>query len=423
MRDPQDLRQALDRALRDVRITDIHTHLYAPCFGDLLLWGVDELLTYHYLVAEFFRQSEMAYADFWKLPKKEQADAIWKALFLDHSPLSEACRGVLTALRRLGLDVARRDLGSYRAWFAGQSRDAHIDRVFAEAGIRDCVMTNDPFDDQERPVWLERYRADFRFKAALRVDPILLGWEKAFLRLREWGYRVDREISPFGEATADARLTIDEVKRFLRDWEDRTEGLYVGVSLPPTFSMPDPSPAGVLLEQAVLPVCQEYDLPVALMIGVKRRVNPELALAGDGVGRSRIEAVEYLCAKYPKNKFMVTMLARENQHELCVAARKFRNLLVFGCWWFVNNPSIIGEITRERIELLGPGMLPQHSDARVLDQVLYKWDHSKKVIGEVLFEKYSDLLATGWTLDEREIARDVEGLFGGNFWTFLKRRL
>ncbi len=410
----QDLRRELDRALKDVRITDIHTHLYAPCFGDMLLWGVDELLTYHYLVAEFFRQSEMPYADFWKLPKKAQAEAIWKALFLDHSPLSEACRGVLTALRKLGLDVAGRDLESYRAYFAGQSRDASIDRVFAEAGIRDCVMTNDPFDDQERPVWLDRYKPDSRFKAALRIDPILLGWEKAAGRLREWGYRVDREITP---------STIDEVKRWLREWEDRTEGLYLGVSLPPTFMLPDPSPTGALLEQAVLPVCEEYGLPVALMIGVKRRVNPELALAGDGVGRGRIEAVEYLCAKYPKNKFMVTMLARENQHELCVAARKFRNLLVFGCWWFVNNPSIIEEITRERLELLGPGVVPQHSDARVLDQVLYKWDHSKRIIGEVLFEKYSDLLATGWTVDERELARDVEGLFGGNFWAFLKKRL
>jgi len=32
-------------------------------------------------------------------------------------------------------------------------------------------------------------------------------------------------------------------------------------------------------------------------------------------------------------------------------------------------------------------------------------------------------MATGWTLDEAEIKRDVGKLFGGNFWAFLKRKL
>ena len=124
---------------------------------------------------------------------------------------------------------------------------------------------------------------------------------------------------------------------------------------------------------------------------------------------------------YPENKFMVTMLARENQHELCVAARKFRNLLVFGCWWFLNNPSLIEEITRMRLELLGTTMIPQHSDARVLDQLVYKWEHSRQVIGKVLVEKYADTLATGWHLTEVDVKKDVERLFRGNFREFLAR--
>jgi hypothetical protein len=32
-------------------------------------------------------------------------------------------------------------------------------------------------------------------------------------------------------------------------------------------------------------------------------------------------------------------------------------------------------------------------------------------------------MATGWALDETEIKRDVEKLFGGNFWNFLERKL
>jgi len=114
------------------------------------------------------------------------------------------------------------------------------------------------------------------------------------------------------------------------------------------------------------------------------------------------------------------MLARENQHELCVAARKFGNLMVFGCWWFLNNPSLIDEITRMRIELLGTSFIPQHSDARVLEQIIYKWDHSKRVIAKVLADKYKETLATGWRLSEDEIKRDVKHLLHDNFLNFLK---
>jgi len=155
------------------------------------------------------------------------------------------------------------------------------------------------------------------------------------------------------------------------------------------------------------------------MIGVKKLTNPDLRLAGDSVGKSCIEVVEQLCASYPNVKFLVTMLARENQHELCVAARKFRNLMVFGCWWFLNNPSLVDEITRMRLELVGLSMIPQHSDARVLDQVIYKWAHSRAIIAEVLTDKYLEMTDTGWEVTEDEIRRDVEGLLGRNFWEFV----
>ncbi|MBI3856284.1 MAG: glucuronate isomerase [Planctomycetes bacterium] len=410
----EDIHGVLDRALAKARITDIHTHLYAPAFGDMLAWGVDELLTYHYLIAEFFRQSDLPYETFWKLSKREQADAIWKTLFLDASPISEACRGVVTVLHALGLDVGGRDLNSYRKFFASQSRDAYIDLVFKKAGIQDCVMTNDPFDDVERPIWLKGFEPDPRFKAALRIDPVLLGWDKSWKRLHDWGYKTEHRLTP---------KTLKEMQRFFREWAKRTGGLYVGVSLPPTFAMPENSQTAQILERALLPVCEELNLPLALMIGVKRQVNPQLRMAGDGMGRGSVEAVEFLCANYPKNKFMVTMLSRENQHQLCVAARKFRNLLVFGCWWFVNNPSIIEEITRERLELLGTSVIPQHSDARVIDQVLYKWDHSKRILRNVLASKYADLAEAGWALEEGEVQRDVDRLLGGNFWSFLEKRL
>jgi len=128
--------------------------------------------------------------------------------------------------------------------------------------------------------------------------------------------------------------------------------------------------------------------------------------------------LQNLCAQHPENKFLTTALARENQHELCVLARKFRNLHIFGCWWFTNVPLLVDEITRMRIELLGLSFTPQHSDARVLEQIIYKWQHSRRIIAEILVEKYAMLAQTGWQTTPAEVERDVRDLFGGAFEKF-----
>ena len=92
--DPRELRRQVEEAVAVAPVTDMHTHLFAPQFGSLNLWGVDELLTYHYLVAELFRSSEVTPEEFWALPKPRQADLIWESLFVRQTPLSEAARGV-----------------------------------------------------------------------------------------------------------------------------------------------------------------------------------------------------------------------------------------------------------------------------------------------------------------------------------------
>jgi len=408
------LRTTVAKAVADVKLTDVHTHLYPPCFGDLLLWGIDDLITYHYLVAETFRWIDTPYDDYWKLSTREQADLIWNTLFLQNSPVSESNRGVLTLLGTLGLDPASRDLAAYRSYFEKLTPEQYVDSVFQTANIKDVIMTNDPFDDAERAVWLESYRPDPRFRAALRIDAVLNDWHENWQRLAAWGYDVGEEITP---------QTAKEVRRFLTEWIDRMQAVYLAVSLPPDFIMPEGTPRGRLITECVLPVCEQTNRPFAMMIGVKKLVNPGLRLAGDSVGKGSIHAVEHLCSHFPRNKFLVTMLSRENQHELCVTARKFRNLLVFGCWWFLNNPSLVDEITRMRLELLGLSVIPQHSDARVLDQLIYKWDHSRRTIAAALTDKYADLMATGWQIGEDEITRDVHKLFGGNLQTFLDRTL
>ena len=408
------LDEAVERIVARTPVYDIHTHLYAPGFGDLLRWGIDDLLTDHSLVAEGFRHWELTYEKFWSLDKPTRAELIWTSLFVQSSPISEACRGVLTTLHALGLDVRQRDLPALRRWFAGHRLEGHLLRVMDLAGVRTICMANSPFDARERAVWDGGWQRDARFTSALRIDP-LLDWEAASRQLAGWGYRVEAALT---------ERTLAEVRRFLADWTHHMHALYVLVSLPPDFAYPAPGAAATrLIEGAVLPHCEAHNLPFALLAGVKRGVNPGLRDAGDGMGRADLSAYERLFAAFPSSKFLITALSRENQQELCVLARKFRNVHLFGCWWFANVPSIIDETTRLRLELLGLSVTPQHSNARVLEQLIYKWRHSRRLLADVLQDKYRDLAATGWRLTEADITRDVEALFGGAFEGFLRRGL
>jgi hypothetical protein len=400
------LKKAVAEVVKTTRIIDIHTHLLAPQFGKMSLFGIDELLTYHYLIVETFRSREITPDQFWSLTGAGQADLVWQTLFVENTPLSEATRGIVTVLDALGLDPRAPDLADARAFFRSRNLAQHVDAVLELACVSDVVMTNDPFDPEEALVWETRADIDKRFHATLRMDRLLNDWEHTVPRLEQLGYQV--------ETHASAK-TASEVRRFLGKWIAAMSPVCMAVSLPAEFKFPDHDSRDWVLREVVLPAAREHGLALALMVGVRRGVNPALRAAGDGAGRADVGALERMCAEYPDVRFLATFLSRENQHELCVVARKFSNLMPFGCWWFLNNPSIISEITRERLELLGTSFIPQHSDARILEQLIYKWQHSRDVIAESLCESYERLLHSGRAVTRQEIERDVTRLLRGNF--------
>ena len=97
---PEQIPGEVQDVLASTQVIDIHTHLFSPTFGKIGLWGIDELLTYHYLEAEFFRSSDITPENYWNLSKTERADAIWKALFVENDPISESTRDDLIRLEQ-----------------------------------------------------------------------------------------------------------------------------------------------------------------------------------------------------------------------------------------------------------------------------------------------------------------------------------
>jgi hypothetical protein len=393
MIEPVNLEAAVAEVLASTPAIDMHTHLFAPEFGGLGLWGIDPLLTYHYLEAELFRSAPIRPEQYWTMTIAQRADLIWKTLFVENNPISEATRGVIAVLHAFGLDTSERTLTTYRDFFREQSLPDHIARVFKLAGIESVVMTNDPLDPEEAPLW-NSVKPDARFQAALRLDRLL------------------NQDTAFGPA---------EARRLLETWATRMRAVYMAVSLPDSFTFPAHDRRDQLLKEAVLPACRDLNIPLSLMIGVRRQVNPAIRLAGDASGRADLRSIETLCREFPGNRFLVSVLSRENQHELCVYARKFSNLMPFGCWWFLNNPSTVEEITRERIEMLGTSFIPQHSDARILEQVIYKWRNTRRTLAPVLANTYRLLAEDGRSTTRESIERDVEHLFRTNFQTWTSR--
>ena len=391
MIEPDRLETVVAEVLASTQVIDIHTHLFAPGFGSLGLWGIDHLLTYHYLEAELFRFSPIHPEQYWTLSTPRRADLIWETLFVDNNPISEASRGVIAVLHSFGLDTSAPTLTPYRDFFREQNLSDHIGRVFRLAGIESVVMTNDPLDPEELPLW-ESVTPDVKFHAALRLDRLL------------------NQETPHSSA---------EARQLLEHWSTRMRAVYMAVSLPDSFQFPAGDRRTQLLTEAVLPACRELNIPLSLMIGVRRQVNPAIRLAGDASGRSDLRAIETLCRDFPDNRFLVSVLSRENQHELCVYARKFSNLMPFGCWWFLNNPSMVEEITRERLEMLGTSFIPQHSDARILEQLIYKWRNTRRILVPILANRYRLLTEDGRAVTRADIERDVQRLFRTNFqnWT------
>jgi hypothetical protein len=408
---PDQIRTTVEDVLATTQFIDIHTHLFAPEFGDLGLWGIDELLTYHYLEAEFFRSSDMPPERYWNLSKKQQADAIWRTLFIENTPVSEATRGVIAVLQAFDLPTGNSDLEQARSFFQNQKLDAHVSTTLQKSGVSAVVMTNDPLHPEERDVWMKGVKPNPRFKPVLRLDRIVRDLPAHCQALEDDGFEVNSQLSG---------RSISELRRFLADWNKRMQPIYMAVSLPDSFNFPEDTIQSRILREAVLPSCREFDLPLSLMIGVRYQVNPRIRLAGDGVGRADLRSIENLCRNFPDNRFLVSVLSRENQHELCVYARKFNNLMPFGCWWFLNNPSIVEEITRERIEMLGISFIPQHSDARVLEQVIYKWRNTRATMAGVLNHTYQLLNRDGRVVTRADIERDVNRLFRSNFERWIR---
>ena len=120
---------------------------------------------------------------------------------------------------------------------------------------------------------------------------------------------------------------------------------------------------------------------------------------------------------------MVAVLDAAQQHAAAVIASRFRNVHIWGSWWFSALPSVAAEGTAMRMEMLGVEFTFCASSAKLHDQLIYKWKNSRALLTSTLTSKYSDVAERGWRVSRGDIRRDVQRLLGGAFEDFLAKQL
>ena len=395
-----ELLSLISYSLENVKIFDIHTHLFPPEHKNFFLMGIDELLNYHYLIAELFVTSDINVKKFNSLTKKEKAEIVWNELFVKRTPISEACKGILTILKNFSITFENKNYSEVKAQL--NKIEYKDDNIFKKSNITSVVMTNNPFDLDEwslfnNPNWDRK-----KYRASLRLDNLI--------------NEFDKTLNIAQKSISSKSNTPSDIIEYLEVCRNESNPIYVALSLD------NASFKNLLISDFwfnVLEWLSEKKLPMSLMLGVKRRVNKDFGEAGDGIGDIELKDLSKLCSTFPNNKFLVTCLSLNDQHELTVLGRKHPNLKIFGFWWFMNQPSIIKPVLKMRIDLLGLAFIAQHSDARITDQLIYKWSHFKKILSSTLHEYYEDLLDNNFLITKEIIQRDVDKLLNSNAKDFL----
>ena len=396
----KNLKETITDIINETKIFDIHTHLFPPEFKKYHLSGISEVLNYHYLIAELFSTTNINVKKFYKLTNKEKANIIWEELFQKRTPISEACKGVLTILSQLSIDYMSKSFDEINSEYSKLNLSDL--QIFKISKISNVVMTNNPFDKSEWQLFKNKNWDTNKYLASLRLDDILMNLDKCLDICKENIDNFDNEN--------------DLIINYLDLVYDESKPVYAALSL-------NNLQLNSFLKNKFIPDILKWleikNIPLSLLLGVRRQVNKGFLLAGDGIDRIDLRNISEICNQYPNNKILCSCLSFNDQHELTVLARKYQNLKIFGFWWFMNQPSLIKIILNLRIELLGLNFIPQHSDARVTDQLIYKWIHFKTLLSKVLYNHYNDIQIKNFKISENQISDDVSKLFYKNSQNYL----
>jgi len=415
-------RDSILEALRQITLIDPHTHINPL---DPASRTLADLLGYHYYT-ELAHSAGMPKSRI-EVPGASPRELV-ESLAGGMEPLTN------TAQFSWLIDICRRFLGwegdviGRHDWQELFDRSERVmasadwaERVLEQSNVAAVFLTND-FDDP-----LERFDTA-TFIPCLRTDELVFHLHKPDVRQRlaaASGVALDGSLMSL-------RMALEQRVRHFVSRGARA----CAISLPPHFS-PAPVSDGrattawdAVLKQGesaeaanrdalgrrvfwtIAELCDQYRLPLDLMIGVNRNVYPAGVHQGRDLYDSRVSLVQYaeLFNAFPDVKFPISVLASVTNQELVSYAWIFPNVITNGHWWYSNTPSFIRRDLAARLEAVPSNkQIGYYSDAYKLEFIAPKFEMYRQVLADVLTEDF--VLRRNWS-EERAIALGRQVLRG-----------
>lgn len=365
---------------------------------------LDALLTSPAVLGEFFRRRAMnrqgknetdstgravheAYIR--SLTPGELADIVWRQLFIDHPPLSEPVRIVLTTLGMYGLDVSLGDLRLLREQYELVPAEEKVSKALALANLSLVLY---PVESMDVEAYLRNPAPPPRFKPVLYLSELLGDWKESARQLRLRGFGLKARVDEFSPL---------ELRRHLSAEISRLKPVALGADWP-AGHRPDDAGIGLLVREAVLPLCREHGLAF-------------LIASGD----ADIGALAPLWLEHPENRFLLFPGRVDQLQPAVFAAAGSRNLLLCGPDRPLSFPSTLEPFLGQRLEMLGSAFHACHSEAFTAMELAGGWAHMRWNVGKALIRHYIDLWRTGWRYSEADIQKDIAAMLSGNALVFL----
>lgn len=412
-------RQSILQALRDTRLVDPHSHInpHAPASTTLA-----DILGYHYY-------TELAHSAGLSKSEIESKDLGPRELVgrlvggLHHLTNTAQYAWLIDICQRFfGFEGEVIDQSNWESLYDSAESTMGLadwaDVVLDKSNVESVFLTND-FDDK-----LVGFDTN-KYIPCLRTDDLVFHLSKTEVRDR---------------LAVCSGIDLDGSLKSVRDsLEQRFEHFVAhgaracAISLPPDFC-PQPVSDGramtaldAILRQGpsadashqaamarrvfwtIVELCDQFGLPMDLMIGVNRGVYAEGVHQGRDLYDSRVSLIQYreLFNAFPSVKFPISVLASVTNQELVSYSWIFPNVFTNGHWWYSNTPSFIRRDAAARLEAVPRNkQVGYYSDAYKLEFIAPKFDMYRRILSGILMDDF--VVERGWSEEKAiELGRQI----------------
>ena len=120
-------------------------------------------------------------------------------------------------------------------------------------------------------------------------------------------------------------------------------------------------------------ICNDLNLPFQIMLGVDRKIHQKLEWDGFSTDLGMLMTFRDALNRFPKVKFIFSILNTILTHELAIYAKTFANCYAAGHWWYTFYPGIIKRMIIERIQAVPyPKLIGWYSDSYYVEWTIAK---------------------------------------------------